>query len=149
MIKSVKKPESPLKGEIVIPSDKSISHRAVMFSSIAGGDCIIRNFSSGADCHSTLNLFKALGVDIQFLDDKTLKIHSAGKLIPTKTNNLYPCLLATKQITSFFFGCYFRHKIVVTICDFYHIISFILIYLKLLILIFIFPKNCIVFIHCY
>ena len=89
MIKSVKKPESPLKGEIIIPSDKSISHRAVMFSSIARGDCIIRNFSSGADCHSTLNLFKALGVDIQFLDDKTLKIHSAGKLIPTKSNNLY------------------------------------------------------------
>ena len=71
--KNSKKIEKGLWGSIVIPSDKSISHRAVMFSSIAKGECIIRNFSSGADCHSTLNLFKQLGVDIQFLDNKTLK----------------------------------------------------------------------------
>ena len=44
-----------LKGTITIPSDKSISHRAVMFSSIAEGECTVSNFSSGADCHSTLN----------------------------------------------------------------------------------------------
>ena len=90
VLKTVSRPLRPLKGEIVIPSDKSVSHRAVMFSSIAKGSCIVRNFSSGADCHSTLNLFKALGVDIQFLDEKTLKIHSSGKLIPNKTNNIYP-----------------------------------------------------------
>ena len=66
MLKTVKKLEQGLRGSITIPSDKSISHRAVMFSSIAKGECIIRNFSSGADCHSTLNLFKQLGVDIQF-----------------------------------------------------------------------------------
>ena len=70
MLKTVKKLEQVLRGSITIPSDKSISHRAVMFSSIAKGECIIRNFSSGADCHSTLNLFKQLGVDIQFLDNK-------------------------------------------------------------------------------
>ena len=40
-----------LKGTITIPSDKSISHRAVMFSSIAEGECKVGNFSSGADCH--------------------------------------------------------------------------------------------------
>ena len=74
---------NPLKGSITIPSDKSISHRAVMFSSIAQGECIIRNFSSGADCHSTLNLFKNLGVNIQFLDEKTLKINSNGILQPS------------------------------------------------------------------
>lgn len=80
MLKTVKKLEQGLRGSITIPSDKSISHRAVMFSSIAKGECIIRNFSSGADCHSTLNLFKQLGVDIQFLDNKTLKIKSTGEL---------------------------------------------------------------------
>lgn len=81
---------NPLKGSITIPSDKSISHRAVMFSSIAQGECIIRNFSSGADCHSTLNLFKNLGVNIEFLDEKTLKINSSGILQPS-LKSVYDC----------------------------------------------------------
>ena len=46
MIKRVSKRKN-LKGEIIIPADKSISHRAVMFSAIARGESIIRNFSSG------------------------------------------------------------------------------------------------------
>ena len=70
MLKKISKLDKPLRGEITIPSDKSISHRAVMFSSIARGECVVHNFSSGADCHSTLNLFKGLGVDIEFLDEK-------------------------------------------------------------------------------
>ena len=82
MLKTVKKLNKGLKGEITIPADKSISHRAVMFSSIAKGECIVRNFSSGEDCHSTLNLFKKLGVDITFTDDKTLRIKSNGVLTP-------------------------------------------------------------------
>ena len=81
---------NPLKGSVTIPSDKSISHRAVMFSSIAQGECIIRNFSSGADCHSTLNLFKNLGVNIEFLDEKTLKINSNGILQPS-LESVYDC----------------------------------------------------------
>ena len=79
-----------LKGTITIPSDKSISHRAVMFSSIAEGECTVSNFSSGADSHSTLNLFKSLGVDIQFIDEKTLKIKSTGILKPSNTS-VYDC----------------------------------------------------------
>lgn len=90
MIKKVKKIEKPLKGEITIPSDKSISHRAVMFSSIADGECMVRNFSSGADCHSTLKLFKELGVNIEFIDNKTLKIITNGRLMPNSTG-IYPC----------------------------------------------------------
>lgn len=80
MIKSVQKIKNGLRGEITIPADKSISHRAVMFSSVARGECIIKNFSSGADCHSTLNIFKQLGTDIEFIDDKTLTIKSDGYL---------------------------------------------------------------------
>ncbi len=91
MLKTVKKLNKGLKGEITIPADKSISHRAVMFSSIAKGECIVRNFSSGEDCHSTLNLFKQLGVDISFIDDKTLQIRSSGKLTPGGNNYIYPC----------------------------------------------------------
>ena len=80
MLKRVQKLKNGLRGVITIPSDKSISHRAVMFSSLAKGNCVINNFSNGADCHSTLNIFKQLGVNIEFIDKKTLKVESEGKL---------------------------------------------------------------------
>jgi len=85
MLKTVKKLKNGLNGEITIPADKSISHRAVMFSSIAKGNCIIKNFSSGADCHSTLNIFKQLGTDIEFIDEKTLSVKSDGILKQSQT----------------------------------------------------------------
>ena len=80
MEKIVKKNKQGLRGEIEIPSDKSISHRAVMLLSIAKGTACIRNFSNGADCHSTLDLFSKLGVEHEFVEDKTLIIKSSGKL---------------------------------------------------------------------
>ena len=86
MLKKVSKLNKGLKGEIIIPADKSVSHRAVMFSSIARGKCIIKNFSSGADCHSTLNIFRQLGVNIEFIDAKTLSINSDGILKPSFTS---------------------------------------------------------------
>ena len=85
MIKKVQILAKGLKGAITIPADKSVSHRAVMFSSIASGKCVIKNFSSGADCYSTLNIFKQLGTDIEFIDDKTLCITSNGNLKPSKS----------------------------------------------------------------
>ncbi len=71
-----------LNGEITIPSDKSISHRAVMFSALAKGETIISNFSKGADCHSTLNIIKQLGCEVSFLGEKNIKINSDGLLKP-------------------------------------------------------------------
>ena len=64
MDKKVSKPLNKLSGEIVIPPDKSISHRAVIFSSLACGKSLIKNFSSGKDPQSSLEICKALGVDI-------------------------------------------------------------------------------------
>lgn len=70
----VENSKSKLQGEIVIPSDKSISHRAVIFSALAKEITQIENFSHGADCISTLNLFKNLGAKAEFKDDKQLII---------------------------------------------------------------------------
>lgn len=89
MLEKVQKTKG-LKGSITIPADKSISHRAIMFSSIANGESIISNFSSGADCHSTLNLFKLLGIQADFINEKTLKI-KGGKLNPLAKDKIYPC----------------------------------------------------------
>ena len=79
MIQRVLK-SKPLVGEITIPADKSVSHRAIMFASLAKGRSIISNFSSGADCWSTLNAFRALGVEINEIDSKTIEVVSSGTL---------------------------------------------------------------------
>ncbi|MGE0823978.1 MAG: 3-phosphoshikimate 1-carboxyvinyltransferase [Candidatus Binatia bacterium] len=52
-------------GEITLPGDKSISHRAVMFASIAQGESRISNCSGGGDNRSTIGAFRTLGVDIE------------------------------------------------------------------------------------
>lgn len=70
------KKKNKLKGEVTIPADKSISHRAVMFSALTKGVVQIENFSHGADCLSTLSIIKDLGVEAEFKDEKTLIINS-------------------------------------------------------------------------
>lgn len=84
MNKIVNKNLIGLKGEIVIPADKSISHRAVIFSALAKGNSLIENFSKGADCLSSLSVVNALGVEYEFVDEKTLKIYSRGLFAPQK-----------------------------------------------------------------
>ena len=66
-----------LKGTIKIPGDKSISHRAVMFGSLAKGDTEITGFLRGDDCMSTISCFKKLGIDIDVTDDKVI-VHGKG-----------------------------------------------------------------------
>ena len=56
---------SSLRGEITIPGDKSISHRSVMFGSIAKGTTKISNFLKGADCLSTISCFRKMGIAIE------------------------------------------------------------------------------------
>jgi 3-phosphoshikimate 1-carboxyvinyltransferase len=57
-------PAAAITGAITLPGDKSISHRYAMISSIAEGDSRILNYSTGADCHSTLGCMRALGIEI-------------------------------------------------------------------------------------
>lgn len=54
----------PLKGQIKVPGDKSISHRAVMFGALAEGRTEVTDFLQGADCLSTIRCFRQLGIDI-------------------------------------------------------------------------------------
>ena len=53
-----------ISGTVKVPGDKSISHRAVMFGSIARGTTEITGFLQGADCLSTISCFNKMGVDI-------------------------------------------------------------------------------------
>ncbi len=54
-----------LKGEITIPGDKSISHRSIMFGSLAQGTTEIHGFLKGADCLSTISCFRRMGIQIE------------------------------------------------------------------------------------
>lgn len=67
-----------LNGTIDLPGDKSISHRAAIFSAMATGESKIENFSSAADCVSTLECLKNLGVEIA-REDATVFIRGVGK----------------------------------------------------------------------
>jgi 3-phosphoshikimate 1-carboxyvinyltransferase len=58
-------PATRVSGEICLPGDKSISHRFALIAAIAEGESHIHDFSTGADCHSTLGCVRALGIDVE------------------------------------------------------------------------------------
>lgn len=66
-----------LKGELPVPGDKSISHRAVMFGSLALGTTRITNFLNGADCLSTISCFQSMGISVELGPDEVL-VHGKG-----------------------------------------------------------------------
>ena len=66
-----------LRGEIKIPADKSITHRAIIIGSIGAGVVEVENYLAGADCLSTLSCMEKLGVKIERAE-KSLLIHGAG-----------------------------------------------------------------------
>ncbi|HBT20514.1 MAG TPA: 3-phosphoshikimate 1-carboxyvinyltransferase [Peptococcaceae bacterium] len=67
-----------LKGEVEVPGDKSISHRAVMLGALAEGITEIKGFLSGEDCLSTVKCFRQLGVKIEELGKNHLKVYGVG-----------------------------------------------------------------------
>lgn len=66
-----------IRGTVRVPGDKSISHRAVMFSSIAKGTSEIRGFLEAEDCLSTMACFQAMGVEMERSSD-LIKVHGRG-----------------------------------------------------------------------
>lgn len=62
---------------MTVPGDKSISHRSIMFGSIADGTTEVHNFLKGADCLATIRCFRTLGIDIEE-NDSTVTIHGKG-----------------------------------------------------------------------
>ena len=69
--------QHPIKGTMMVPGDKSISHRAVMFGSLAKGKTVIHHFLTGEDCERTIEIFRQFGVDIK-QQGTTVTIKSGG-----------------------------------------------------------------------
>jgi 3-phosphoshikimate 1-carboxyvinyltransferase len=70
-------PVSCLKGEALVPGDKSISHRALILSSIAEGDSSITELSKATDVQNTMECIKDLGIEVQVSKSQTI-VHGKG-----------------------------------------------------------------------
>ena len=80
---SIAKSSKPLSGNIFVPGDKSISHRSVMFGALADGTTEITGFLDGADCLSTIECFRKLGIQIEHSQRPmhgvpTITVHGKG-----------------------------------------------------------------------
>lgn len=58
-------PGGPLTGTLLVPGDKSITHRAIMLSALAEGESTIRGYCPGEDCLNTMRAFQAMGIAIE------------------------------------------------------------------------------------
>ncbi len=67
-----------LQGELRLPGDKSISHRAAMLASLAEGTTVVENFGTSADCSATVKCLRSLGVKIEH-SDLALTVYGVGK----------------------------------------------------------------------
>ncbi len=67
-----------IQGQIEVPGDKSISHRAVMLGSLSHGITEVKNFLMGADCLSTIECFKAMGTEFEQTGETSLLVKGMG-----------------------------------------------------------------------
>lgn len=69
--------KGPVRGELSVPGDKSISHRSVMFGALADGLTEAEHFLTGADCLSTIACFRSMGIEIE-QSESTVRIYGRG-----------------------------------------------------------------------
>ena len=74
----ISSPAAGIAGDIRVPGDKSISHRAAMLGAIAEGTTEIQGFLEGEDCRATLAALEAMGVGIERVAPGRLRIHGVG-----------------------------------------------------------------------
>jgi 3-phosphoshikimate 1-carboxyvinyltransferase len=71
-------PGGRVRGELRVPGDKSISHRAIMLGSLADGRTQVSGFLEGADALATMNVFRAMGVAIDGPHEGRVTVHGVG-----------------------------------------------------------------------
>lgn len=102
-----------LRGEVNIPGDKSISHRCIMFGSIASGTTEISNFLQGADCLATINCFRRMGIEIENKEEKII-VHGKGLhglTAPTEILDVGNSGTTTRLISGILVGQPFESKL--------------------------------------
>jgi 3-phosphoshikimate 1-carboxyvinyltransferase len=71
-------PTGPIRGEVAVPGDKSISHRAIMLAALADGTSRIDGFLEGEDTRATATVFRELGVAIEMPASSQRIVHGVG-----------------------------------------------------------------------
>ncbi|WED44116.1 3-phosphoshikimate 1-carboxyvinyltransferase [Legionella cardiaca] len=87
----VSSPVQSLSGDITVPGDKSISHRAIILGAIAKGITTVSGFLEGEDCLATLKAFQAMGVAIEGPVAQRVVIHGVGKYGLQKPKGVIDC----------------------------------------------------------
>lgn len=84
-----------LRGKVLVPGDKSISHRSVMLGSIAEGDTYVRGFLKSADCLATIACFRKMGIEIEERRGETARLFGTSEvyLPPGCRREEEPCLV--------------------------------------------------------
>jgi 3-phosphoshikimate 1-carboxyvinyltransferase len=84
-------PVESLEGDITVPGDKSISHRAIILGAIATGVTTVNGFLEGEDCMATLRAFQSMGVKIEGPFSQRVVIHGVGKHGLKKPRDVIDC----------------------------------------------------------
>jgi 3-phosphoshikimate 1-carboxyvinyltransferase len=82
----------PLRGQLALPGDKSISHRALLLGAIADGTSRIENFLPAADCLATLNAVCALSIEVEDPSPTSLIVHGRGLHGLQEPQNVLDCV---------------------------------------------------------
>src|SRR5215475_11882445 len=87
---TVIRPARRIRGSVQLPGDKSISHRYAMLAGIAEGPSRLENYSTGADCASTLGCMRSLGVkwERKGETDPVIEVEGRGLSLTASTNPL-------------------------------------------------------------
>ena len=80
-----------LRGEVAVPGDKSISHRALMFNAVARGRARVDGFLASEDTESTMNCLRALGADIEERADGSVIVHGNGRAALHEASDVLDC----------------------------------------------------------
>ncbi len=87
----ISSPVSDLQGDITVPGDKSISHRAIIMGAVAQGTTTVSGFLDSEDCLATLRAFQAMGVNITGPFSQRVVIHGVGKYGLQKPKSIIDC----------------------------------------------------------
>lgn len=85
-------PSFSITGEVEVPGDKSISHRAIMLGALANGKCQVNNFLFGGDCLATLDCFRQLGIEVDIEKSGTVQVLGKGLMGLSAAKNPLDCV---------------------------------------------------------
>jgi len=88
---SISRSNTPLRGTLAVPADKSISHRAAIIASLADGATRIENFLPSTTTHATLDCLRALGAEIEHITPTTLTVRGHGLRSLREPGNILFC----------------------------------------------------------